>query len=95
MWNLYVFTIIFLYAPSHKCNRNKSTDSLQTGRSHPDFIIKYKQMKASDMFRCSGCFSEVMFAVDRYAGEAGKPREPADVWRAGPDRDLQDHREGG
>ncbi|XP_030289929.1 protein wntless homolog [Sparus aurata] len=30
MWNLYVFTIIFLYAPSHKCNRNKSTDSLQT-----------------------------------------------------------------
>uniref|UniRef100_A0A3P8U7L9 Wnt ligand secretion mediator n=1 Tax=Amphiprion percula TaxID=161767 RepID=A0A3P8U7L9_AMPPE len=31
MWNLYVFTIIFLYAPSHKHNRNKSIDSQHTG----------------------------------------------------------------
>ena len=47
------------------------------------------------MFRSSGCFSEVVFSADRYAGEAGKPREPSDVWSAGPDRDLQGHREGG
>lgn len=31
MWNLYVFTIVFLYAPSRKHNRNQSGHSLQTG----------------------------------------------------------------
>uniref|UniRef100_A0A3Q0S673 Wnt ligand secretion mediator n=1 Tax=Amphilophus citrinellus TaxID=61819 RepID=A0A3Q0S673_AMPCI len=31
MWNLYVFTIIFLYAPSHKHRRSESGDTPHTG----------------------------------------------------------------
>ncbi|XP_028443451.1 protein wntless homolog [Perca flavescens] len=30
MWNLYVFTVIFLYAPSHNYNKRKSGDGQQT-----------------------------------------------------------------
>lgn len=38
----------------------------------------------------SSCLSKIMFTVDRCTGEARKPGDPADVWRAGADRDLQD-----
>ncbi|TNN29790.1 hypothetical protein EYF80_060061 [Liparis tanakae] len=31
------------------------------------------------------------FTIDRKAGEASEPREPADVWRAGADGGRQDH----
>lgn len=40
MWNLYVFTIIFLYAPSYKLDTNKSGHSRHAGRSHVDFTVR-------------------------------------------------------
>ncbi|XP_069560040.1 protein wntless homolog [Brachyistius frenatus] len=62
MWNLYVFTIIFLYAPSHKYNSNKSGDFQHTDMTkkpeNQETQLTYGQQGPTEAYRITGKVAE-------------------------------------
>lgn len=96
MWNLYVFTVIFLYAPSHKHNR-ESGHRQHTGLQCFSCIVRnvFYESKQKLPAPSLSLVNKSTLTFDRRDGDAGKRRDSADMWRAGSNRELQDHWESG